>query len=142
MQFGLNAHTDRADIDDALNDLHRSTSDYRDTAEGIKLTREQVFHKSKGDRNQAPNVVVFIATGSSSISSDSVQSEVKKLQDTGALFLSIGLGPDVDPDETKDVAPDYWSLKDYVAMRRNAFHDAVLSRICSWQNQWLRGWDT
>ena len=59
------------------------------TAAALNLLREAVFQTSVGDRPSAPNVVVLVANGESTLDSDRVSIEAAAGRDAGITFVVV-----------------------------------------------------
>ena len=90
IRFNLNEVNSRGEF---LQRLERIPYAYGDTntAEALRVLRQQMFTESAGDRQSTRNMAVIITDGESNINSYDVEPESRRLHEAGVRVLGIGI---------------------------------------------------
>lgn len=91
IHFNLNAHNKYRNIAQAVNNI-RYVYGKTNTADAIRLMREEMFLSYHGDRPEVPNVCLIITDGVSSVNPERTIPEAIAARDEGIHIYAIGVG--------------------------------------------------
>ena len=99
LAFPLNAYTDAESVKRAIHNIN-FLGQQTNTAEALKVTREQCFNVANGDRSNIHNLAIMITDGipesNFHIRMPETLNEAEALKESGAIVLTIGVTDDID----------------------------------------------
>ena len=102
IRFFLNKFRDSLDIVGELMAMRRQSGG-TNTAEALKITREQLLLAANGARAGIPQVIIVITDGKSRDTPATLE-QAAALRRIGAVVFSIGVGTNLDMDELRGIA--------------------------------------
>ena len=144
IQFHMNEYNNRAEMADAI-DAIQFQSGTTNTAEALRVAREQMFTSANGDRPGRNNVIILFTDGSSD-DMEKTLAEAKLTRLAGINILVVAVGSWVKMNEVREIAsdpddftvfqvPDFDSLPDIAFGLRAAFCNGEFCHIMSWTIQ-------
>lgn len=91
VQFHLNSYTTTEDLTAAIDNI-RYSHGFTYTADAVRVARDSMFQRSRGDRTDARNVLVFLTEGLANVHSRQTLEEVRKARNAGIHLVPIGIG--------------------------------------------------
>ncbi len=104
VEFRLDAFDTRTDIKNAIDDIPYSRGT-TNTAEALRLVREEVFVPNRGDREQLPNIVILFTDGGSNNFERALQ-EARLSREEGIVLISVGISNWINMIELREIASD------------------------------------
>ncbi len=101
--FYLKDHYGKEDIIAEIEDMDLRGGD-RNIYEGLRALTSSQFKSTKGDRDDAENVAVVIATGAANEDESRTLGEAQDAKDEGIYVFSVGLSDDVSRDEIESIS--------------------------------------
>ena len=98
----LNQYYDKASLMKAISEIER-ISGGTNTNDALLRARTISLLPEHGKRSNVPNIVIVITDGNSH-DSKSTAKQADELRKTGAVIFSIGIGPNVNINELKNIA--------------------------------------
>ncbi|CAC5426245.1 unnamed protein product [Mytilus coruscus] len=131
IEFQMNDYSTSQDIMEAIDAIpYRNGS--KNTADGLRIMRSQMFTAANGDRDGVPNVVLILTDGWSNISSQRTFSEAEQARAKGINIYSIGIGLR-DTRELNDMASEPASENSFNIQDFDEFaavSDQVFQAVC------------
>lgn len=93
INFHLHALTTKSGVFHAIDNIPY-TYGSTNTADGLKVLREEIFLTSKGDRHGVPNQVFIITDGVSNMNAHRTVSEAMTTKENGVEIFAIGIAID------------------------------------------------
>ncbi|KAK7502428.1 hypothetical protein BaRGS_00006381, partial [Batillaria attramentaria] len=131
VQFNLNEYRTKAQVlraVDRIKYIYGSTN----TADALKVMRNEMFTPVNGDRPDVPNVAVVITDGVSNVNSDRTIPEAEAARDDGIHIYTIGIGltdtREMDAIATPPASANSFSVKDLDELR--FLHQTIFASIC------------
>ena len=91
VQFYLNSYSSRADLLNAIDKIVFISGD-KNTADGIRTVRNELFSLTHGDRPGVPNIAFVITDGVSNVNRLESIPEAEMSRDVGIELFAIGIG--------------------------------------------------
>ena len=91
LQFYLNSYSSRADLLNAIDKIVFISGD-KNTADGIRTVRNELFSLAHGDRPGVPNIAFVITDGVSNVNRLESIPEAEMSRDVGIELFAIGIG--------------------------------------------------
>ena len=104
VEFYLDTYTNVNDIITAINTI-TYFGGRTDIADGFQTARQNIFNQ-RGDRSNAPNIVILITDGIPNERIADTQPEANLVKQTGAQVLTVGITDAVDDDLLRAIASD------------------------------------
>ncbi|CAG2240336.1 COL6A [Mytilus edulis] len=131
IEFQMNDYTTSQDIMDAIDAIpYRNGS--KNTADGLRIMRSQMFTASNGDRDSVPNVVLILTDGWSNTTSRGTIFEAEQARAEGVHIYCIGIGLR-DTSEFNDMASEPASENSFHVQEFDdlaAVGDQVFQALC------------
>ena len=126
--FKLNKYTDAASVNNAIKNLTHSNQT-TNTAEALKVAREQCFNTANGDRSNFKNVAILISDGRPEpdphTKIPAALKEAQALKDNGTIVFAIGVTNWIDKDFLRDISStpqienqNYFTAPEFTALTR------------------------
>ena len=103
VRFFLNTYNTTRSVLNAMN--FRYTGGTTNTAEALRLMRNEIFTPRNGDRSNAVNIGIILTDGKSN-NRDETLSEAVATRKAGVHLVAIGVGQSVGNKELKGIASD------------------------------------
>ncbi|XP_021375359.1 uncharacterized protein LOC110464458 isoform X7 [Mizuhopecten yessoensis] len=130
VQFNLNTHSTRADINQAIDEIpyiYGSTN----TADALRTMRN-MFNAADGDRDDVPNICIILTDGVSNINSRRTIPEADKARLADIHIYAIGIGlkdtKELDGIANKPTSENSFNVQTFDEL--NALSDQVFSSLC------------
>ncbi|CAH1788337.1 unnamed protein product [Owenia fusiformis] len=135
IEFHMNRYHDKDQLLTAVDNFEwrgRATH----TAQALMLARTQMFRQENGDRRIAPNVLVLVTDGVSTVNPDEVNPEALELRISGTDIFTVAIGNLIDEGELKKIASDpdeehMYGVDNFDSLGSilNSLRDATCNRI-------------
>ena len=102
-------------------------------ADGLQTVRQEIFKSQRGDRINAPNIIILITDGIPNERIDDTTPQAVLLKKTGAYLLIVGVTDAVDDNRLKDLAtqPSYYiKITTYAALDSTTIVNNLVSTAC------------
>ena len=103
VRFYLDDHTTREDIKDAIQNFPYLDS-FTNTAEGLELMMNNVFVKTRGDRDGVPNIAILITDGQANKRIGEEITVASEAKGKGINIISIGVTDRINIDDLTAIA--------------------------------------
>lgn len=130
LEFYLNRYRSQSEIIGNINTMTYIKGE-TNIAEALRLTREQIFRPSNGDRTGVRNVALVITDANSNVEAFRTIPEADLLKASSAIIISVGVGL-IDLDELTRIASRpglVLQVDDYAGLRNRL--PEILDRICN-----------
>ena len=104
VQFHLNSYNTTAELMTAIDGVGFSFG-YTFTADALRVTREEVFTNTTGDRPEAKNIIVLLTDGLANVGTRDTLQEVRRARNEEIYIIPIGIAVS-NKDELLDMATD------------------------------------
>ncbi|KAK2188838.1 hypothetical protein NP493_122g05011 [Ridgeia piscesae] len=133
LHFKLDSHVTLKSMEAAI-DRIRWEGRWTNTADALRVTKDEVFKTEHGDRSNAPNVAVLISNGRSNLYLWDTVPVAKSLRKAGINIFVIGIGSQIDKTEMKGIAGSRDHLKlvwNFGILLKKQTLKSLYSKICS-----------
>lgn len=124
--FRLNEYSKLEDVLNGMNIPYIGGT--TNTADALRLTREQLFRQENGDRSDVRNIAVLITDGRSN-DVDNTWQEAMLLRNEGVVLLGVGVCSGVQCNELKDIATYTSSGKNVLTVERLEDLDSTVEEL-------------
>lgn len=87
----LNTYSSTSELVKTVNQIEYIPGE-RNTADAIKLLREELFSTAYGDRSEVPNIAILVTNGVATINKLETIPEAEMSRDVGIVIFAIGIG--------------------------------------------------
>lgn len=99
-RISLTDYYDKGEIQRQVKQLN-FIGGFTNTAEALRVTRQQCFSSSNGNRASAPDLAIVITDGVPTLGTDRTDSEAQTLKAAGVEVIAVGITNNVDSDTLK-----------------------------------------
>ena len=143
VQFYLDEHTSLPEVTAAIDAIQHSPEN-TNTYAALHALRTDVLVPERGDRADAPNMIIVFTDGKSTVNSDSTESEAIKSRDEGSTVFVVGVTTEMDVSELvgmasspKEDGETYWKLDSLSALQAEDFISSLVTSICLFHRRML-----
>ncbi|XP_033728449.1 collagen alpha-1(XII) chain-like [Pecten maximus] len=131
VQFHLNEHTSRHDIEKAIDSIPYQFGN-TNTAGGLRTMHHVMFTSDHGDRPDAENICIILTDGVSNIDHTLTIPEANSAKDSGIRIYAIGIGlletEELDGIASLPTGEHSFNVDDFSEL--DNLHDAVFESTC------------